>query len=97
MAINLRPLSDRVVVEPSEGDEVTAGGIFLPETAKEKPQQGTIVAVGPGRTEDGKLIKMDVSVNDKVLYAKYAGTEIKLNGKKVLILKESDILAVVEG
>ena len=95
MAVNLRPLSDRVVVEPSEGDEVTPGGIFLPETAKEKPQQGTIVAVGPGRTEDGKLITLDVKVNDKVLYAKYAGTEIKLNGKKVLILKESDILAVV--
>jgi len=94
--MNLRPLSDRVVVEPSEGEEVTAGGIFLPETAKEKPQQGTIVAAGPGRTEDGKLIKLDVNVNDKVLYAKYAGTEIKINGKKLLILKESDILAVVE-
>jgi len=97
MAINLRPLADRVLVEPSEGEEVTTGGIFLPETAKEKPQQGTILAVGPGRTEDGKLIKMDVKVKDKVLYAKYAGTEIKIEGKKMLILKESDILAVVEG
>jgi len=95
MATNLRPLADRVVIEPSEGEEVTSGGIFLPETAKEKPQQGTIIAVGPGRTEDGKLISMDVKVSDKVLYAKYSGTEIKVNGKKLLILKETDILAVV--
>lgn len=96
--LKLRPLGDRVVVEPSESEEVTAGGILLPETAKEKPQQGTIIAVGPGRHDDnGKLIKMDVKLDDKVLYAKYGGTEIKLNGKKVLILKESDILAVVEG
>jgi len=95
--MSLRPLADRVVVEPSEGEEVSTGGIFLPETAKEKPQQGTIVAVGRGRYEDGKLVELDVKINDKVLYAKYAGTEIKLNGKKVLILKESDILAVVEG
>ena len=98
MALNLRPLGDRVVIEPSEGEEVTAGGILLPETAKEKPQEGTIVAVGAGRRdENGKLIAMDVKDGDKVLYAKYAGTEIKLNGKKVLILKETDILAVVTG
>jgi chaperonin GroES len=98
MALNLRPLGDRVVIEPSEGEEQTAGGILLPETAKEKPQQGTILSVGPGRRDDsGKLIAMDVKVNDKVLYAKYAGTEIKVEGKKVLILKESDILAVVVG
>ncbi len=96
MALNLRPLGDRVVIEPSEGEEVTTGGILLPETAKEKPQQGTIVAIGAGRRDDdGKLVPMDVSLNDKVLYAKYAGTEIKLDGKKVLILKETDILAVV--
>jgi len=96
MALNLRPLADRVVIEPSEGEEVTTGGILLPETAKEKPQQGTIVAAGPGRRdEDGKLVPMDVKTNDKVLYAKYAGTEIKIDGKKLLILKESDILAVV--
>ena len=94
----LRPLGDLVVIEPSEGEDVTTGGILLPETAKEKPQQGTIIAVGNGRRDDdGKLIAMDVKMNDKVLYAKYAGTEIKLNGKKVLILKESDILAIVEG
>ncbi len=96
MALKLRPLADRVVIEPSEGDEVTPSGIFLPETAKEKPQQGTILAVGPGRRDDnGKVIAMDVKENDKVLYAKYAGTEIKVDGKKLLILKESDILAVV--
>jgi len=96
MALKLRPLADRVVIEPSEGEEQTPSGIFLPETAKEKPQQGTILAVGPGRRDDnGKLISMDVKENDKVLYAKYAGTEIKVDGKKLLILKESDILAVV--
>jgi chaperonin GroES len=96
--VNLRPLADRVIVEPSEGEEVTAGGILLPETAKEKPQQGTIIAAGPGRRdEDGDLIAMDVKNGDKVLYAKYAGTEIKIGGVKYLILKESDILAVVEG
>jgi len=96
MALNLRPLADRVVVEPSEGEDTTPGGILLPETAKEKPQQGTIVASGPGRRdEDGKLVPMDVKTDDKVLYAKYAGTEIKVDGKKLLILKESDILAVV--
>jgi chaperonin GroES len=96
MALNLRPLGDRVVVEPSEGEEVTPSGILLPETAKEKPQQGVILAVGPGRRDDGgKLVELDVKTDDKVLYAKYAGTEIKVNGKKLLILKESDILAVV--
>ena len=96
MALNLRPLGDRVVVEPQEGEEVSSGGIFLPETAKEKPQQGKILAVGAGRRDDsGKLIAMDVAVDDTVLYAKYAGTEIKVDGKKVFILKETDILAIV--
>jgi len=96
MALNLRPLADRVVVEPSEGEDTTKGGILLPETAEEKPQEGTILAACPGRRdEDGKLVPMDVKVKDKVLYAKYAGTEIKIDGKKLLILKESDILAVV--
>jgi chaperonin GroES len=96
MALKLRPLADRVVVEPMESEEVTAGGILLPETAKEKPQQGRILAVGQGRRdEDGKLIPMDVKVDDKVLYAKYAGTEVKVDGKKLLILKESDILAII--
>ena len=95
--MNLKPLADRLVVEPIEQEEVTAGGIILPETAKEKPQQGKVIAAGPGRTdEDGERIPMEVKVGDKVLYAKYSGTEIKLDGKKVLILRESDILAIVE-
>lgn len=95
--MNLKPLADRLVVEPIEQEEVTAGGIILPETAKEKPQQGKVLAAGPGRTdEDGDYIKMEVKVGDRVLYAKYSGTEIKLDGKKLLILRESDILAIVE-
>jgi len=98
MAMNLKPLGDRVVVEPLEQEEMTASGIVLPETAKEKPQKGEILAVGPGgRDEDGKRIVMDVSVGDVVLFAKYAGTEIKVDGKKLLILKENDILAILEG
>jgi chaperonin GroES len=97
MALSLKPLGDRVVVEPIEQEEVTAGGIVLPETAKEKPQQGMVLAAGPGaRDEDGKRIAMDVKVGDKVLYAKYAGTEFKVDGKKLLILRESDLLAIVE-
>lgn len=96
MSISLKPLGSRVVVEPVEQEEITAGGIVLPETAKEKPQKGTILATGPGdRDEDGDRIAMDVAVGDVVLYAKYAGTEIKVEGKKLLILKESDILAIV--
>lgn len=95
--MNLKPLGDRVVVQPSEQDEQTASGIFLPETAKEKPQQGEIIAAGPGgRKENGERIALDVKVGDKVLYARYSGTTIKLDGKEYLILKESDILAVVE-
>lgn len=95
--MNLKPLGDRVVVKPTEQDEQTASGIFLPETAKEKPQQGEIIAAGPGaRDEDGDRIAMEVKVGDKVLYARYSGTTIKIDGKEVLILKESDILAIVE-
>jgi chaperonin GroES len=95
--LNLKPLGDRLVVEPVEKEERTASGIILPETAKEKPQEGTVLAVGPGRTDDdGKRIPMDVKVGDVVLYAKYAGTEVKIDDKKLLILKESDILAIVE-
>jgi chaperonin GroES len=98
MALKLRPLGDRVVVEPAEREETFAGGaLVMPETAKEKPQQGQIVAAGPGRLDDsGKRVAMEVSVGDQVLYAKYSGTEIKIDNKKVLILKEADILAVVE-
>ena len=96
--LKLKPLGGRVIVEPVEQEEMTAGGIILPETAKEKPQEGKILAAGPGdRDDDGKRIAMDVKVGDKVLFAKYSGTEIKVDGKKLLILRESDILAVVEG
>ena len=97
MALKLKPLADRLVVEPIEREEVTASGIYVPETAKEKPQECNVLAAGPGRRdEDGKYIPMDVKVGDRVLYAKYAGTEVKLEDKKVLILKESDILAILE-
>jgi chaperonin GroES len=95
--LKLKPLGGRVIVEPIEQEEMTAGGIILPETAKEKPQEGKILAAGPGeRDEDGDRIAMDVKVGDKVLYAKYSGTEVKVDGKKLLILRESDILAIVE-
>ncbi len=99
MSVNIRPLGDRIIVEPVEQEETIAGGMLvLPETAKEKPQQGKVLAVGAGRRDDdGKRIDMDVELGMTVLFAKYAGTEIKLNGKKVLIMKESDILGIVEG
>ncbi len=98
MAINIRPLGDRLLVEPVDKEETIAGGLLLPETAKEKPQQGNVLAVGAGRRDDdGKRIDMDVKVGDLVLFAKYAGTEVKLDGKKLLIMKESDILGIVEG
>ena len=95
--IKLKPLGDRLIVEAIEQEDTTAGGILIPETAKERPQEGKVLAAGPGRRdEDGDRIPMDVQVGDRVLYAKYAGTEIKLEDKKVLILKESDILAILE-
>lgn len=97
--LNLRPLADRLVIEPVEDEEQTfAGGkLVLPETAKEKPQKGLVLAAGPGRLdEDGERVAMEVKVGDHVLYAKYAGTEVKIDGRKLLILKESDVLAVVE-
>jgi chaperonin GroES len=97
MSLKLKPLGNRLVVEPLEAEEVTAGGIVLPETAKEKPQKGTVLSIGPGeRDENGKRIEMDVQKGDTVLYAKYAGTEIKVDGKKLLILKETDVLAIIE-
>jgi chaperonin GroES len=96
MAITLKPLGTRIVVEPVEQEDVTTGGILLPETAKEKPQRGIVVAVGPGnRDDDGEYIPLDVKEGDKVLFNKYSGTEIKVDGKKVLIMKESDVLAVI--
>lgn len=95
--MNLRPLGDRLVIEPIEQEQQTTSGIFLPETAKEKPQQGKVIAAGPGgRKESGERIAMDVAVNDTVLYARYAGTTIKLDGKELLILKETDVLAIVQ-
>jgi len=95
--MKLRPLGDRIVVEPLEAEEKTKGGIILPDTAKEKPQEGKVVAVGKGKTdESGKLIPMEVKVGDKVLYGKYAGTEITIEGKEYMILKEEDVLAIVE-
>jgi len=97
MAISFKPLGSRVVVEPTEQEEVTAGGIVLPETAKEKPQKGKVLSVGPGdRNDKGERIPMDVAKGDTVLFAKYAGTEIKVDGKKLLILRESDLLAIVD-
>ena len=94
MAVKLQPLADRVIVRPIEKEEVTKGGIVLPDTAREKPQEGKVLAVGPGRlSEDGKRIAMDVKVGDVVVYAKYGGTEIKVDGEELVILREGDILA----
>jgi chaperonin GroES len=94
MAIKLQPLADRVVVRPIEREEKTKSGIYLPDTAKEKPQEGEVLAVGPGRvSDDGKRIAPDVKVGDVVVYAKYGGTEIKLDDEELMILRESDILA----
>ncbi len=95
--MNLKPLGNRVVVEPIEQEEVTIGGIVLPDTAKEKPQKGKVLSIGPGdRDEDGDRIPLDVAVGDVVLFAKYSGTEIKIDGKKILILRENDLLAIVQ-
>jgi len=97
-ATKLRPLGDRVVIQPTPREEMTKSGIVLPDTAKEKPQEGTIIAAGPGRiNEDGKREPMDVKTGDKVLYAKYAGTEFKIEGEELLIVSQKDILAIVEG
>jgi len=94
MADKLQPLADRVVVKPTEREEKTKSGIYLPDTAKERPQEGKVIAVGPGRlSEDGKRIAMDIKVGDTVLYAKYGGTEIKVDDEELIILRESDILA----
>jgi len=98
MSLNLKPLGDRLVVKPKEDEEVTPSGIVLPETAKEKPQKGEVLAVGPGaRDDDGKRIEMDVAVGNTILFAKYGGTEIKMDdGDKLLILRESDVLAILD-
>ncbi len=94
MAAKLQPLADRLVVKPIQKEEKTKGGIILPDTAKEKPQEGEVIAVGPGRiTDDGKRIAMDVKVGDHVIYSKYGGTEIKIDDEELIILRESDVLA----
>ena len=95
--MNIRPLHDRIIVERLEEETKTAAGIIIPDTAKEKPQQGKVVAVGKGKvTEDGKVLALDVKAGDKVLFGKYAGTEIKIEGKEYLMMREDDILGVVE-
>jgi len=96
MALNINPLSDRVVVEAAAAEEKSSGGIILPDTAQEKPQQGTVIALGPGKASDsGTIVKMTVKKGDKVLYGKYSGTEVNHEGKEYLIMRESDILAVL--
>jgi chaperonin GroES len=94
-ATKVTPLADRVVIKPLEESETMRGGLYIPDTAKEKPQQGEIMAVGAGRYEDGKRVPLDVKTGDKVLYGKYSGTEVTVDGEQVLILRESDILAVI--
>ncbi|MCL5037062.1 MAG: co-chaperone GroES [Chloroflexi bacterium] len=94
--LNLRPLGERIIIRPLQQEEVTKGGIIIPDTAKEKPMQGEVMAVGTGRMlEDGKVIPLEVKAGDKVLYGKYAGTEVKLEGEEYLIVKESEILAII--
>jgi len=95
--MNLKPLGDRVIIEQSEADEMSKGGILIPEKAKEKPTKGKILAVGPGKTtDDGKVITPTVKVGDQVLYSKYAGTEVKVDGEERIIIQESEILAIIE-
>jgi len=96
--MKIRPLQDRVIVKRLEEEEKTKGGIIIPDTAKEKPQEGKVIAVGKGKvTEDGKVIPLDVKVGDKILFGKYSGTEIKIDGEEHLIMREEDILGVIEG
>jgi len=94
--VSVQPLGDRVVVSPKEETETMRGGLYIPDTAKEKPQQGEIVAVGPGRFEDGKRVPMELEVGQTVLYGKYSGTEVTIDDEQLLIIKESDVLAVID-
>lgn len=96
MATKIRPLHDRVIIRRLDEEEKTKGGLIIPDTAKEKPQEGTVIAVGPGKQEDGKVIAMDVKAGDKILFGKYSGTEIKLDDEEHLILREDNILGVIE-
>ena len=95
VSINVNPLADRVVVRSLENNEQTRGGLFIPDTAKEKPQQGEIVAAGPGRFDDGKRVPMEVKAGDKILFGKYSGSEVVIDGETLLILRESDVLAIL--
>jgi chaperonin GroES len=96
--MNFKPLYDRIAVAPIQQDEVTTGGIIIPDTVKEKPMRGEILAIGPGkRDEDGKLIPLSVKIGDKIVYGKYGGTEIKIEGKDIVIMKESDVFGIIEG
>jgi chaperonin GroES len=94
--IKFKPLADRILVQPLSGEEVTKGGIVLPDSAKEKPQEGKVLAVGPGKWVEGKQMPLDVKVGDKVLYSKYGGDEIKIEGEELVILKEDDVLGIIE-
>ncbi len=97
MSVSIKPLEDRVLVKPLDAEQTTASGLVIPDTAKEKPQEGEVLAVGPGRFEDGQRLPLDVNVGDKVVYSKYGGTEVKYNGEEYLILSARDLLAVVVG
>ena len=95
--VAIKPLEDRIVVQANDAESTTASGLVIPDTAKEKPQEGTVLAVGPGRFEDGNRVPLDVKVGDKVLYSKYGGTEVKYSGEEYLVLSARDVLAVIEG
>ncbi|NCA18291.1 MAG: co-chaperone GroES [Actinobacteria bacterium] len=95
-SVGIKPLEDRIVVKPSDAEQTTASGLVIPDTAKEKPQEGEVVAVGPGRFDDGVRVPMDVKVGDRVMYSKYGGTEVKLKGTEYLVLSARDILAIIE-
>ena len=97
MSVSIKPLEDRILVQPIDAEQTTASGLVIPDTAKEKPQEGNVLAVGPGRFEDGQRLPLDVKVGDKVIYSKYGGTEVKYNGEEYLILSARDVLAVLEG
>ncbi|AZM60517.1 MULTISPECIES: co-chaperone GroES [unclassified Streptomyces] len=94
--VAIKPLEDRIVVQPLDAEQTTASGLVIPDTAKEKPQEGVVLAIGPGRVEDGKRVELDVKVGDVVLYSKYGGTEVKYNGEEYLVLSARDVLAIVE-
>ncbi len=95
MSVNIKPLEDRILVKTLEAEQTTASGLVIPDTAKEKPQEGEVIAVGPGRFEDGQRLPLDISVGDKVIYSKYGGTEVKYSGEEYLILSARDVLAIV--